>query len=347
MKRFFLFLSFMISAVSACRVSEPLKENDNPARFTGIFANREIQQQFETFTASVVRLTIFVSYQSQVFEPDSRITLSGLADGTEFNATLARLVHNESYSGTATVLAVKGNKALLLSCAHNVSFPDTIYAYDDRADLSGNRYLLGLSVKSGEVVQVSGPTGTLHAAIIGLDAVHDLALLEISAVRDIQFLKPAGLKMAKKADLHWGDRLWMAGYPSGRFMMTTGIISNPGNNDGILLTDAPFSEGYSGAPALVYDQISREFQLAGIGRSVAAHSDYVLKPEKKIHEITYNTALPYTGQVYIEVEKHPAPGVTFVVDSKSIAGFIQKNSDLLIAHGWNPGTLNGTAAEGK
>lgn len=335
MKRFFLLLSFLVLLIPACRVFESLPEKNGAIRYAGVFGNDIMQQQYEVFTASVVRLTVFVSYQTQVFEPDSRITLPVLASGADLSATRARLIHNESFSGTATVVAVNGNKALLLACAHNVNFPDTLFSYDDRADLLGNRYLLGLSVKTGEVIQVSCPSGVLQASITGMNAGYDLAFLEISADAGIELPPPAGQKLVAKEDLHWGDFLWLTGYPSGRFMMTTGIISNPGSKEGFLLTDAPFSDGYSGAPALVYDQVAGEFKLAGIGRSVAAHSGYVLKPEKKIHEAAYNTALPYTGQVYVDIEKQPASGVTFIVSPELLKAFYLENTKNLKLAGWN------------
>lgn len=342
-----LFLSVLMLSCAACRVSAPLDVKPKPVQLAGVFGNREMQRQFETFTASVVRLTVFVSYQSQVFEPGSMITLDSIETGNELSATRARLVHNESFSGTATVVAVKGQHALLLACAHNVNFPDTLYTYDDRADFSGNRYLLGLSVKNGEIIQVSGPAGPMKAAVVGLDALHDIAFLEISADQDSELLQPAGLKIMETKGIHWGDQLWLTGFPSGRFMMTTGIISNPGNSEGVLLTDAPFSDGYSGAPALVYDQAAGEFLLAGIGRSVAAHVDYVLKPEKKIHETAYNTGIPYTGQVYVGIEKQPAAGVTFIVSADLLKAFCDKNRNTLIQHGWNPEIFVSGADEEK
>jgi len=347
MKKIYPFLCILILLFSSCRLSDRIVDSKSSLRYKSTFENAEMQQQFEAFTASVIRLTIFVSYQTQIFEPDSLVNLSELASGIVLGAVHSRFVQNESFSGTATVIAVNSNKAFLLACAHNVNFPDTVFTYNDRADNFGNRYLLGISVKTGEVIQASCPAGILHACVLELNTASDLALLEVSAENALDLPFPISLKLAAVKELHWGDRLWMVGYPSGRFMMTTGIISNPGNNEGVLLTDAPFSEGFSGAPALVYDQETDKFLLAGIGRSVAAQTQYVLKPEKKMHEAVYNAALPYEGTVYVDIEKQPVAGITFITSSDLLMKFFNRIKNIPGLPAWGAGVSDTEGSEKK
>ncbi|MCB9015193.1 MAG: trypsin-like peptidase domain-containing protein [Lentimicrobiaceae bacterium] len=332
-------LIFLMLMNVSCSVYHQGTADVSQCGFSGIFENREMQQQYKELTNSVLKLSVFVSYQSQVFEPDSLVTLASYKSGRALGATRARFVQNESFSGSATAIDKSDNKILLLTCAHLVHFPDTIYTYDERLSADGKRYLLGLSVKTGFVMKINNVGGNLRPAIVAIDAGNDLALLEIVSQSRMELPVSTTLKLVSAKDLNWGDRIWLTGFPSGRFMMTTGLISNPDNKEGILFTDAPFSEGYSGAPALVYHRQASCFLLAGVGRSVAARSDYVLKPEKKMHETVYNTALPYTGQVYVEVEKQPAAGVTFIVGPDLIQSFMMENAQKLALSGWDSAIL--------
>jgi len=333
MKALFMFPVFIL-LFGACSSIRPGADEQNATRLASTFPDRAAQSAYTDFTASVCRLTAFVNYRTLVFEPDSLVTVSEIGRRSGPGTIRTRLTRNESFSGTATVVSVNGNKGLLLTCAHNVVFPDSVFTYDDKANLRGNRYLLGLSEKTGQMIQVSGPYGTMQGEVIASDIEHDLALLEVKGSQPGVLPVPVKLRLAAIDELHWGDRIWLTGYPSGRFMMTTGVLSVPGSGEGVLLTDAPFSEGYSGAPAIVYDRHAREFLLAGMGRSVAARSEYVLKPEKKIHEQAYNTALPYQGPAYVEVEKQAAPGVTFITSSGIIARFIGSEKEQLEQRGW-------------
>lgn len=315
-----------------CRVISPVQHSNGETAQASVFENYSMQHQYESLTLRVYRIVTYVTYESQIFEQGSGLTLNDLTDrDIDFSVVKARLVHNDSYSGSG--FAIKGNdgKALLLTCAHTIDFPDTVFTYDDYANASGQRYLLGLSVKTSQVIQVSGNNLHCRAEILAADPANDLALLEIplttGAIRVVTPLSEGG-------KLSWGDRVWLTGYPSGRFMMTSGLISNPGASDGLLMTDAPFSEGYSGAPAFVYDRRVNGFRLAGIGRSVAARSSYVLQPEKEIHDASYNTSLPYTGPVYVRTEREPAAGVTFLIGSRMLDDFLKSCDAVLQIKGW-------------
>ena len=315
-----------------CRIIPPVQQNDGETKQASVFDNNTMQRQFESLTFRVYRIVTYVTYESQVFEQGSGLTLKDLeGQGFDFSLIKARLTHNESFSGTGILIKGNAGKSLLLTCAHVIDFPDTVFTYDDNASSSGHRYLLGLSVKTSQVIQVSGNNLHCRAEILVSDPVNDLALLEIPpGSGEVHGVIP----MAVGSDLAWGDRVWLTGYPSGRFMMTSGLISNPGNSDGLLMTDAPFSEGYSGAPAFVYDRRANGFRLAGIGRSVAARSSYVLRPEKEIHEAPYNISLPYTGPVYVRTEREPAPGVTFLIGSSMLDDFLKSCDAVLQLNGW-------------
>lgn len=335
MRNLLIFLILVFLFCSSCRSTSPTTGNDGQLRYAAVFTDRPMQQSYTGLMSSVVRLTTFINYQTVVFDADSLITADELQKRDVLKMTEARIVQNESFLGTAMVAAGSENRRLLLTCAHLVSFPDTIYNFSNRANAWGSRYLLGFSVKTGEVIQASCGSGSIQAGILVLDDQRDLALLQLASEYEDQLPKAAGVQLADLQKLNIGDRLFIGGFPSGQFMMTTGILSLPAGNTGLLLTDAPFSEGYSGAPAMVYDRQDQTFLLAGIGRSVAARTSYCLKPEKEIYEAEYNSTLPYEGPVFVETERKPASGVTFITSSARIGDFLRENREVLRKAGWS------------
>jgi len=325
-KRLLSLVLILVAVFSGCRTL-PLEEaGRGMPSYASDFENTLMQEQFNTLSERVLRVVSYVGYETQVFEPGSNITLEMLkSDGVELSGVRTRQHSNESFGGTALVVSTDDSAAVLLTCRHVVSYPDTVFSYDDRADRYGNRYLLGISVKSDQLVVVSDGRTHWPALLCSEDPENDLALIRIQ-----RYFGTSGMVSLLAVDdsgfPRWGDRVWMLGYPSGKAVLTGGILSRCRDNDRLLVTDAPFSEGCSGAAAFVWDNYAGVFRLAGIGRSVAARTRFQLRPESRIHEKSYNTSLPYRGAVFIDPVKEHVPGVTFIIPAPVIMNFLD-NTD--------------------
>lgn len=326
-KRLISFVFILVIFFSGCRTLTTEGVDRGMPRYASDFESTLMQHQFNALSERVLRVVSYVGYETQVFEPGSSITLEMLkSDGVELSGVRTRQHTNESFGGTALIVSAGDSAAVLLTCRHVVSYPDTVFSYDDRADRNGNRYLLGISVKSDQLVVVSDGGTHWPALLCSEDPENDLALIRIHP-----YVETPGMVSLHAVDdpgfPGWGDKVWILGYPSGKAVLTSGILSRCSDNDRLLVTDAPFSEGCSGAAAFVWDSYLGVFRLAGLGRSVAARTRFLLRPESRIHEKSYNTSLPYRGAIYTEPVREPVPGVTFIIPAPVIMNFLD-NSDI-------------------
>jgi S1-C subfamily serine protease len=327
--KFILIIFFLMAFLVSCKTVKHQRPDHLSGQYESVFPDDRARQQFNEMSGSVIRLTSYVNYQLSIFENGSQVTLDIAEDTSVLAKIRARDNRNESFNGTAFIIAQDDSSLFLVTCAHTVTFPDTIISWDNKADNNGNRFLLSIARKSSSLVQASFPERAIRMKILCIDESSDLALLQTEEITGN--VNPLSAAQKLCTTLQWGDRLWIAGFPTGRFMLTTGLAGKPGS-DGIFATDAPLSEGYSGSPVMVYDIEAKSFGLAGVARSVPAKALYVLKPEFEIHEAQYNPTIPYTGPVYAATDYKSVAGVSLIVTSERVislmqeAGFALKNN---------------------
>lgn len=317
------FMLLLLTAILLNSCNRNFIRKDTPTlEYASVFQTPQIREKFEILERSVVRLNIYVSYQLAVFSPGSNVLPAQVSDESVLQNTMARVVRNESFNATAFLVSADNEYFYLLTCAHSVVFPDSLITYDSRANETGQRYVISYAEKTGQLLQLYMPSGVQEAEIMMFDKKTDLALLRCKRKTLIDFNYPA-LPDPKSAEgINRGDLLWISGFPAGKSMMIQGIAGKT-DKDGVFITDAPLSEGYSGAPVFAYSNRLENFVLVGVGRSVAAKSEYVLKPEKGIHETAYNQVLPYQGQTYVSIENRPVAGVSYVIGAETISGFLR------------------------
>lgn len=317
------FMLLLLTAILLNSCNRNFIQKDAPTlEYASVFQTPQIRDKFELLERSVVRLNIYVSYQLAVFSPGSNVLPAQVSDESVLQNTMARVVRNENFNATAFVVAADKEYFYLLTCAHSVVFPDSIITYDSRANETGQRYVISYAEKTGQLLQLYLPSGVQEAEILKFDKKTDLALLRCQRKTLIDFNLPVLSDYKSGKGIKRGDLLWITGFPAGKSMMLQGIAGKT-DQDGVFITDAPLSEGYSGAPVFAYNNMLQNFVLVGVGRSVAAKSEYVLKPEKGIHETAYNQVLPYQGQTFVSIENRPVAGVSYVIGAEIINDFLR------------------------
>lgn len=329
--KFVLIVFFLMTFLASCKTVKHRQPEFSSGQLESVFPDDQARQQFSAMSSSVIRLTSYVNYELSIFEVGSQVTLDMAEDTSVLAKIRARVNRNESFSGTAFIIAQDDSSMFLMTCAHTVSFPDTIISWDNKADADGDRFVLSIARKTSSLVQAAFPERAVKMKVVIIDESSDLALLQAENIAGNVNPLSAAHKLC--ADLQWGDKLWIAGFPTGRFMLTTGVAGKSGS-DGVFATDAPLSEGYSGSPVMVYDIEAKRFGLAGVARSVPAKALYVLKPEFEIHEMQYNPAIPYTGPVYAATDYRSVAGVSLVVSSEKVASLMQKAGFVLKDNKW-------------
>jgi hypothetical protein len=113
-------------------------------------------------------------------------------------------------------------------------------------------------------------------------------------------------------------------------MITRGIVSNPKSVDsGSFLVDALFNRGFSGGLVLAIKDGVPNFELVGMAKSVSAHSEYILRPEKTPDQHKYDPALPYLGEIHVELKREINYGITHSLSMEAIRDFFRANEDHL------------------
>ena len=119
-------------------------------------------------------------------------------------------------------------------------------------------------------------------------------------------------------------------------MITRGIVSNPNSDEsGTFMIDALFNKGFSGGIILAARQGSTGFELVGMVRSAYSKKEYTLRPEKEIHEYTYNKNAPYSGEIHVGTNESINYGVTYVIPVEALRAFYRRCRTELLALGYN------------
>ncbi len=143
------------------------------------------------------------------------------------------------------------------------------FIWDDDGHVVTNNHVI--EGASGATVQLADGR-SFQAALVGRDAMHDLAVLQIAG-KDL----PAALPLGESSTLQVGQQVLAIGNPFGLdWTLTTGIVSAldrdlPGDNGprmgGLIQTDAAINPGNSGGPLL--DSRGR---LIGVNTSIYSPS---------------------------------------------------------------------------
>lgn len=276
---------------------------------------------FETYFRSV-RLVLSVAYYRQA----DFWSAPGLPDSllnSDFWSTADSVsMFTESTSGTATVLAVTDDQLAVVTAAHVVEFPDTIkvYHYDEGGLRHGIRVI---AVKVRQQTYLPGLGGGQDLDLLASDTKADIAVLaqdyRPNPENDMVFPMVTG----KAADLEWGSFVYVLGYPTGRAMMTSGMVSQPDRDDEhSFLLDIAFNKGMSGGPVFARRTGSSEFECVGLVTSGSASNELLLVPNLDDARPSMESGEPYHGEIFARQQKRLQYGVTVAVSIESVRGLL-------------------------
>ncbi len=279
---------------------------------------RGVSKPLEDIARSVYRLNVIAFYETYTFDKTSAITPQKLnTPGITVHAR-GHTISSESVLGTASVIYSGNGRAVLLTCAHVVYFPDTVISYFP--DNSG--YIRSFSVKLKQKSYVAGLDNP-NVKLLAADNKKDMALLEatVSPVENIQVLPfPPG----KSSELDWGTFVYVMGFPQGEKMVENGIVSRPDkNNTGFFLTNALFNRGISGGPVFALRDGATGFEWVGMAKSSPATDFLYLEPSINKKD-AYSKSEPYTGKILINKQKVINYGITYSVSIEEILKFVRR-----------------------
>ena len=337
--RIYASLILLILIASSCRKTafQVVYPSLNDGRYDSEFPYRNSSEELDYIFKSVKKLYCLVEYDRYHFNFEQQITLQGLKDIKLRRAAINKGFFSESVHGSATIVKNENNRVVVLTCAHIIDYPDTIYSYFIDNQNNETTILESVSVKrkQNNFIRELPDSGNLE--IIFADDELDVAFLgnsfdDISSSNPPVFSYPVGEPM----DLEWGSFVYIMGFPAGHQMVTRGIVSNPKvNKKGEFLIDALFNQGISGGIVLAVRDGVPNFELIGIAKSVSANYKNVLKPAHESHQEMYNPNIPYEDEMYVKVEKEINYGVTFTISIGEIRNLYYLNRDEFVVRGAN------------
>lgn len=325
-----LIIVTLIACSTTREVIEQRPEDKTTAPYyTSAFPETDISEKLTEIQQSVIRITSTGFYRSYLLNK-SNITEDNI-QGVELNSIVAESTQTEeSTAGTAIVVAKNNQRALLLTCAHVVQFPDTVIKYRNGKNLPKNTFIESVTTKTRQTNFALNLPALSNFEIIAADYAKDLALLEINLRNNDDIdIDPLRLTMGNSKNLRLASLIYVLGYPKGYSMVTRGIVSDPnrtGNGD--FIADALFNRGISGGLIISTKDHYNSFDWVGMSCSAAANNSYSLVPDSDL--IDYNERLqPYSGDIFVEKQSNLAYGITHAVSTNKIITFLEENEDKL------------------
>ncbi len=316
-----MFLSLIAGVMVSCSRKAIPVEKSGPATDGKYDAGPPLQgvsRQLERIAGSVYRVNVIAFYETFTFDKNARITGNMLKNGDLNSRAVGHTVSSETVLGTASVIYTAANRAVLLTCAHVVDFPDTSVTYFP--DKSG--FVRSVSVKLKQKSYVAGLENP-NVRVLATDKKNDIALLEaeVSPVENIQVMP---FPLGKSSELTWGTFVYVVGFPQGEKMVESGIVSrSEKSNDSFFLTNALFNRGISGGPVFAVRDGASGFEWVGMAKSAPATHIVYLEPDIDKKDI-YSKSAPYSGKLLINKKKVINYGITYSVSMEEIVRFVQR-----------------------
>ncbi len=307
--------------------------NDN--KYDSGFPYRSSSKQLEEISNTIKLVNSIAFYKSYVMGDSSKkYTRPEIANLDLRKTAVEEILFTNTAAGTGTIIYSDSRKVAVLTVAHIVDFPDTVYSYFLKPDGSETKYVESVSIKTRQSNYIPDFPEGGELDILEMDETDDLAILGKKFSSDISLPFPVfKYKLGKSEDLEWGTFVYILGYPLNYKMVSEGIVS-PGRDPNTFLINTVFNRGYSGGIVLAIRDGVPNFELVGLVKSVPAEYEYSVRPLVKEHNMDFNSRLPYKGEVYVEKEHVFRYGITKVIGAETIERFLNNSKSFLNANGY-------------
>ncbi len=301
------------------------------------FPYKGCSQQLEEIGESIKFINTIAYYKVYFIDESYKIKKNELNDSLMNIASIRQGSTERTAAGTGLVFYSENSKLALLTCAHVVSFDDTLFSYG--SDSLGNytSYINGVLIKQKQDIYVPDLPEGGQLEIIEMDKDLDVAILgkkfESAKIFPVnKFNYPFG----KARELEWGSFVYIFGYPMGYKTLTKALVSSPNRDkSGGFILDANFNEGFSGGVILAIRDGVPNFEMVGVIKTIFADYEYVLKPSKEFNYNKHNPLIPYEGETFVERRVNIKYGIARAVPIESIMDFIYRSRISLNRKGWD------------
>ncbi|MBU0712873.1 serine protease [bacterium] len=309
----------------------------NDGAYDTEFPYRNCSKELKRIGDTVKMVNSIAYYKSYIFDDASQILRRNLTPEIIKNSATGHIFFNNSTSGTATIIFHAGQRLALLTCAHVVSFPDTIISYFTLSDGRPSMFIQSVAVKERQSNYVTDLWKIPELEVLATDDANDIALLggNLSGT-DVPMVPVFDYPFGSAKKLEWGSFVYLLGFPRGYKLITRGIVSDPNRSKtGEFIIDALFNRGCSGGLVLAVKDGVPNFEFVGIARSAAAEYEYVIRPSTTFDQSKYDLTFPYSGELFVDYKANINYGVTHIVPVEQIQVFFKDNKRKFLDRGYN------------
>lgn len=297
---------------------------------------KSTSDELNKISETVQRVNSTAFYKIFVFDKTDNYTLYNLQDKNIYDHARNEVLADNSLSGTAVTLYSQEGNVALLTCAHTITFPDTIISY--RSDKEGNKteFIESISVKEKQVIYVAGfPEGS-SVEVLAIDNENDIAIIGRKYGAQSNFYFPTfTYPVGKAKEVEWGTFVYLVGYPLNYKMITKAIVSSPRKDEnGSFLVDAVVNPGFSGGLVLAIRDGVPNFELIGMVQWVPEEYENLVYPENIGDKTAFNPVVPYNGDVFVRKHTSIRYGIVKVIPVEVISDFINSSKEKLTKQGF-------------
>ncbi len=331
-----LLISFFVFYSCSFTTFEKVYPTLQDGKYDSEFPYKSTSIELGKISETVQRVNSTAFYKIYVFDEKDNFTLKDLKSKELDKTAVKEALADNSSSGTAvTVYSENGNVALL-TCAHTITFPDTIIAYKYNELGFTTNFIESISIKEKQVIYVAGfPEGS-QVEIIAIDERLDIALIgrKYGPQKGV-FFPSFNYPLGKAKDVEWGTFVYLVGYPINFKIITKAIVSSPRRDEaGSFLVDAVINPGFSGGFALAIRDGVPNFELIGMVQWVPEEEENLVFPENLKTKTTYNPVVPYDGNLFVRKHSAIRYGIAKIIPVESIMTFLQQNKSYINEKGF-------------
>lgn len=339
----------LISLISCQRGLTRLETDQiKDGKYDSEYPRLPASEYLEELADAVKLVSILTFYESYDFKFESKITKENLSKEVIKNEAIVRYNFERPSTGSATVIYQLRNKVALLTCAHIINFPDTVFIYYEDEFGIKTKFIRNVSFKvrqNNNLIDlpqlrdfdVLAMNSDMDIALIGKDletrGTHSINKVITRSSMDLIPLLKYPVGAAK--ELNWGSFVFLIGYPRAKKMISTAIVSSPNyDREYSFLIDASLQRGMSGGLVVAIRDGIPNFEIVGMTNAVSAETEYFLQPDRKYESSEWDINRPYTGNIYATSYKSIFYGITYAISIEKIQRFVEENKDVLKSKGY-------------
>lgn len=342
MIRYFIHLMFLIIiSLSSCnqgnlKVKSTSTIQIYDGKYDSHFPLTPVDSDIAKIERTVKLITNLTFYQAYDFSFESGITPENLTDDDLKTKATKSYIVEQPASGTATLIAQSFNKIALLTCEHVVCASDTLINYflDQNGQLTS--FIQSIAIKTRESMNIITLPGLKNIHILASDKNIDVAI--VTATLDPMPIFPIPVfdyPMGKAEELNWGTFVYVIGFPYGKKLISTAIVSDPRRDkkNGFII-DATMHRGASGGIIVALRDGAPNFELVGMASALSAEREYILRPEDEFNVLNIEFGRPYEGNIIIDKRMKINYGIVYAISIEAIQDFIKSNKDKIADAGF-------------